>query len=334
MAFVVDGSDWKLNGKSATQVEAAIEQFLGALGDANDAEIPVWFSENFQADPVLGNQIILELMGPGSPLQLPTELWQELAAYLGRPRHYIEDERQPQGFPIHFDIAIDGGMPEPNPDVAWAHHSVREGRAVACIGLWRTGVFSTSSAVATESLHWVGDSRSVAEFWREGIDIEGNTLAAFERFAARAYPELYFCGNVLHHAGDFVGGYHANAANLKRHLAVLNDYGHWAFTAAPPAQDPTDPPGTAGNLPPDQLVQARFARKQVDIAPEHANVKSNKTCREAREVALGGGQVLYCEWHCKLQGHQNRIHLHRPVTESNDKLVVAIFAQHLPLPGD
>ena len=41
MAFVVDGSDWKLNGKSATQVAAAIEQFLGALGDANDAEIPV-----------------------------------------------------------------------------------------------------------------------------------------------------------------------------------------------------------------------------------------------------------------------------------------------------
>jgi hypothetical protein len=151
--------------------------------------------------------------------------------------------------------------------------------------------------------------------------------------AARAYPELHFFGKVLHQAGDFVGGYHANAPDLKRHLTVLNDYGHWAFTAAPPAQDPTDPPGTAGNQPPDQLVQIRFARKQVDIAPEHANVNSNKTCREAREVTLGG-RVLYCEWHCKLQGHQNRIHVHRPVTESNNKLVVAIFAQHLPLPGD
>ena len=34
MAFVVDGSDWKLNGKSATQVEAAIEQFLGVGADS------------------------------------------------------------------------------------------------------------------------------------------------------------------------------------------------------------------------------------------------------------------------------------------------------------
>ena len=332
MAFVVDGSDWKLDGKSAAQVNAAIEQFLDALADAKDAEVPVWFGENFQADPVLGVQILWDLMSPGSPLPLPTELWQELTAYLGQSRNYIDDGEQPQGFPTYVDIAINGGPTVPNRDVAWTHHSVRNGRAVACIGLWRTGVFSTTSAVAPQSLHWVGDSRSVAEFWREGINIEGNTLVAFERLATRAYPKLHFVGNVLQHAGDFVGGYHSNAPNLKRHLAVLNDYGHWAFTSAPPAQDPTEPPGPAGNQPPDQLVQTRFARKQVEIAPEHANVKSNKTCREAREVTLGG-KLLYCEWHCKLQSHQNRIHVHRPVSESNDKLVVAIFAQHLPLPG-
>lgn len=333
MAFVVDGSDWKLDGKNATEVEAAIERFLGALGDAKDANVPVWFGENFQADPVLGTQILWELMSPGSPLPLPTELWQELTAYLGQSRCYIDDGEQPQGFPTHIDISIDDGLTAPNRDVAWVHHSVRNGCAVACIGLWRTGVFSTTSAVATEDLHWVGNSRSIAEFWRYGIDIEGNTLMAFERLATRAYPELHFVDNVLHHADDFVGGYHANAASLKRHLAVLNDYGHWAFCAAPPAQDPTDPPGIAGNQPPDQLVQNRFARKQIDIAPEHANVESNKKCREAREVNLGG-KVLYCEWHCKLQPHQNRIHVHRPVMESDDKLVVAIFAQHLPLPGD
>lgn len=333
MAFVVDGSDWKLGGKSAAQVESAIERFLDALGDAKDANVPTWFGENFQTDPVLGAQILWDLMSPDSPLPLPRELWQELSAYLAQSTNYIDEEEQPEGFPTYVDIAINGGPTVPNRDVAWAHHSVRNGRAVACIGLWRTGVLSTTSAVATKSLHWIGNSRSVAEFWRDGIDIEGNTLVAFERLATRAYPELYFFGNVLHHADDFVGGYYANALSLKRHLAVLNDYGNWAFTAAPPAEDPTDLPGTVGNSPPDQLVQTRFARKQVVIAPEHANVKSNKTCREAREVTLDG-TLLYCEWHCKLQGHQNRIHVHRPVRESNDKLIVAIFTHHLPLPGD
>ncbi len=332
MAFVVDGSNWKFDGKTASQVQTAIERFLSALGDAKDADVPVWFGENFQADPVLGDQIIWDLMSPGSPLPLPPEVWQELTAYLAQPRHYIDDQRQPQGFPNHINIAVDGGPAVPNQDVAWVHHSVRNKRAVACIGLWSTGVFNTSSAVATQSLHWVSNPRSVAEFWREGIDIEGNTPTAFERLATRAYPELHFVDNVLHHADNFVGGYHANALNLKRHLAVLNDYGRWAFTAAPPAQDPADPPGIGGTQPPDQLVQARFARKQVDIAPEHAKVKSDRTCREAREVILSG-RVLYCEWHCKLQGHQNRIHVHQPVTESDNKLVVAIFAEHLPLPG-
>lgn len=332
MAFVVDGSDWKLNGKSAAQVEVAIEQFLGALGNAKEEGVPVWFGENFQAAPVFGDQTIWELMSPDSPLQLPTELWQELAAYLGQPQHYINDRRQPPGFPAHVDIAINGGRSMPNPDVAWAHHSVRDGRAVACIGLWRTGVFSTKSAIATESLHWIFDSGSVAEFWRKGIDIEGNTLAVFVRLATRAYPKLHFVDKVLRQADNFVGGYHANAENLKRHLAILNDYGHWAFTAAPPALLPTEKTGPSGKQPSYQLVQDRFKAQNVDIAPEHANVKTNKKCREAREVALGG-KVIYCEWHCKLEGHQNRIHVHQPVTESNGKLVVAIFAEHLPLPG-
>ncbi|MDT0216542.1 hypothetical protein Q9R35_04330 [Alcaligenes sp. AB3] len=332
MAFVVDGNDWKFDGKATAQIQAAIEQFLGILGDAKNAGVPVWFGEDFQVDPVLGDQIIWDLMSSDSPLPLPTEVWQELTVYLAQPLHYVDEERQPPDFPTYVDIAIDVGPTVLNRDVAWAHHSVRDGRAVACIGLWREGVLDTSSAVATQRLHWLSNPSSVVEFWREGIDIEGNSPRAFERLATRAYPELHFVGNVLHQAGNFVGGYYANAPNLKRHLAVLNDYGHWAFTAAPPAQDPADSPGNAGDHPSDQLVQIRFSRKQIDIAPEHANVKSNKSCRVAREVTLNG-KVLYCEWHCKLEGHQNRIHVHRPVTESNDKLVVAIFADHLPLPG-
>ena len=333
MAFVVDGGDWRLDGKSAAQFEAAVERFLGTLGDAQRENVSVWFGENFQTDPVFGAQILWDLMSPDSPLPLPMELWQELSAYLSQAQHYVDNAEYPQGFPTYPNIAIDGGQTVVNRDVAWAHHSVRNGRAVACIGLWRTGVFRTTSAVATECLHWVSNSSSVAEFWREGIDIEGNSLAAFERLATRAYPKLHFFGNVLHHADDFVGGYHANAPNLKRHLAVLNDYGYWAFTAAPPAEDPTDPPGVAGDQPSDQLVQTRFARWHIEIAPEHGNVKTDRKCRQAREVTLGG-KLLYCEWHCKLQGHQNRIHIHSPVGESNDKLVIAIFARHLPLPGD
>lgn len=332
MAFVVDAADWKLDGKSPQEALAAIDRFLSVLGDALDAGTPIWFGEEFNAQPVLGDEILWGLMRSDSPLPLPKEVWDELAVYLTREEFYTLDANQPQGFPGCIDIAVGEGLPTPNKDVAWAHHSVRLGRAVGCVGLWRIGVHQTTSTLDSVPLHWVGGQPSVAEFWRAAIDIEGNSLAVFERIAPRAYPKLHFFGNVLHSADDFVGGYHQNAPELKRHLSILNDVGHWAFTGAPPAEDPDDAPGADDQAPSNQLVQRRFQRQRVDIAPENPNVKQHRRCRVAREVTLSG-KVLYCEWHCKLQGHQNRIHVHKPVDESDGKVVVAIFAEHLPLPG-
>lgn len=68
------------------------------------------------------------------------------------------------------------------------------------------------------------------------------------------------------------------------------------------------------------------------MAPENPDVYLDNRCRRAREIAIGE-RTLYCEWHGKLELHQNRVHIHPPVIESNGKVIIAFFHEHLPLPG-
>jgi hypothetical protein len=330
MAFVVEGSDWVLDGRAPDEVLDAIEDFLELLARASADDVTVWFGDDFSARPMLGNSSIWDLCDEASEIHFPTEVWQELAAHLGRAKLYVDEPEWPARFPENVDVSINGGPTVTNIDVAWAHHNVLSGKAVACVGLWRRGVFETAIGRGVAELHWIGHGPSAAsEFWQCAIELEGNSPASFERFATLAYPRLHFAGEVLHQADEFAGGYHAIANVLKYYLKRLDESGHWAFTAAPPAESRTDPPGPEGSNPSNQLIQRRLA--PLDVAPENPNVYANTTCRTARQIQLEG-RTLYCEWHCKLEPHRNRVHIHAPVPESNDKLVIAIFAEHLPLP--
>ena len=68
------------------------------------------------------------------------------------------------------------------------------------------------------------------------------------------------------------------------------------------------------------------------MAPENPDVYLDRRCREARQITIAG-RTLFCEWHGKLEPHRNRVHVHPPVRESKDKLIIGIFDEHLPLPG-
>lgn len=332
MAFVVDSADWDFNGRTSSQVQGVLERFLEQLAKAIDRGEHFWIGDSLQTRAVWGEEDLWSLRHADSQVQLDGEVWQELAAYLGRAQHYLDEQDWPDSLDdIH--IAIADADPSDNEDVAWAHHNVRTGRAVACIGLWRLGLFDTTSSHGTAQVHWIYDERSTAEFWRSAIVLEGNRPADLKRLAYRAYPNLHFVAGVLSRVDDFNGGYYANAQELKRYLAILNDYGVWAFTAPPPAEIREDAAGDSICSPTAQLIQRRFDLLGLVVTPENPDVYKDGRCRRAREVELGG-RTLYCEWHCKLQGHQNRIHIHAPVQESDGKVVIAIFARHLPLPGD
>jgi hypothetical protein len=183
---------------------------------------------------------------------------------------------------------------------------------------------------------WMGDdlqTRSVLaglsiwELWSPHCE------STLERLAPHAFPDLCFIDGIWRGLSDFAGGYLGVRERLRELLAVLDDHGRWAFAAPPPnIREEDGQPDESGD-PSDQLIQQRFKTHGVDLAPEKSNVKRDTTCRVARERVLAG-RTLYCEWHARLRGDQNRVHLHAPVSESGGKLIVAIFHSHLPLPGD
>jgi hypothetical protein len=105
------------------------------------------------------------------------------------------------------------------------------------------------------------------------------------------------------------------------------------FASPSPALTPADtPPLDINKSPSDHVIKLRFAGFGIAAAPENPNVRGHKTSREARETR-NVGRTLYCEWHVKLQPHQNRIHFHKPVPESCNKIIIGMIHEHLSLPG-
>ena len=126
---------------------------------------------------------------------------------------------------------------------------------------------------------------------------------------------------------DFRGGYRHASADLRKHLAVYDDHGREAFAQA----SRTD--RSAGEQGGPRATAVYFSRYGIDVAPEKPEVYDDRRCREPRTRALGR-RTLYCHWHGKLAPDRNRVHLHEPVPESAGSVIVAIFHEHLPLPGD
>lgn len=331
MAFVIDGSEWQFDGWSAVEIESALGRLLERVTTAQGRRERVWIGDDLQTRPVLAGSSVWELWSPECPVQPAPELRQELAAMLGRAPLYLDEETWPEGVAEHTAVSISGSPPSENPDVAWAHHSVRSGQAVACLGLRREGVHSTVTDSGSADVHWVIDEPGHRAFFRAAIDVEHDCESTLERLAPHAFPDLYFVDGLWRGLGDFAGGYLGVRERLRDLLAVLDDHGRWAFTAPPPKiREEDDGPAGIGD-PSVLLIQQRFRAYGIVLAPEASEVSNDRKCKLARERTVRG-RTLYCEWHAKLRGDQDRVHLHAPVHESGDKLIVAIFHEHLPLP--
>jgi hypothetical protein len=330
MACVVDSQEWLFDGWTNEEVISAFEDILDRFDRAFARKEVVWIGDDLQTKLVFSDLDLWTLRSADSPIQIPDDIWQEMSAALGKAQRYLDELTWPDGFDS-FLISIDGNAATENPDVAWAHHKVRGGQAVACLGLKRKGRFATESVKDIANVHWTHDERSCSVFWREAIDVERDSPETLRRLAPMAYPGLYFTDDVWAGLGRFSGGYYANSTELRRYLAILNDDGTWAFTAPPPAQVRSEAQGVSTQSPTAQLVIQRFIRLQLDVTPENPDVYRNRDCREAREVQVLG-DVLYFGWHGKLQAHQNRIHIHAPTPTSNGRVLVGIFHEHLPLP--
>ncbi len=343
MSFVIDGSEWRFDGLSSAELEAAVQTLIERMERVTERGETLWFGHDFQSRPMLADRSLWQLFNEDEDIYLCRDTQHELAAQINHLSCY-EDQDEDQ-WPSHFEenspVNVGGEGPSENLDVLWAHLSALDGQTIGCLGRARAGRIATQSRHGAIALHWLGDATCHAQFWRDAIEVEGDSARTLQRLAPHAYPNLYFPEAVWKGCNDFNGGYHSQSSELRRYLAALDDFGHWIFTAPPDDGLVVDGAaaliyavveGAASASPSDQLVIRRFAQLNLDVVPEKPNVRKDKISRKAREIEIGG-RVLYCEWHGKLQAHQNRVHIHAPIPESENRLVVAIFTSHLPLPG-
>lgn len=328
MSFVIDGSEWKFDGWTNDQISDAIDNILERLLIAEEAGQKVWIGDDFQTREMLDGADIWSLCSPDHPIKLRPEIAYELAARLGSIMRYA-DEELPADLLDATDIGVNTGVLEENLDLAWAHHNVRAQKAVGCIGIKRRGINSTVSKFGIVNLHWVHDDLSTLQFWRAAIDVERDTAETLERLSVHAFPDLFFVPGVWAGLASFSDGYTPIRSEVRRYLSVLNDLGRWIFTSPPPSLAPDDTiVAEIGASITNQLIIDRFSYQLVDFSPEKKSVRVRDVSRRTREVAIGD-RILYCEWHGKFERHQNRVYIHPPVAESDEKVVIAVFNRHL-----
>lgn len=331
MTFVVDGSEWRFDDFDSDQIIAKFDSFLALLQVARDRNETVLIGDDFQYRPMLGELDLWSLKSPASSVQLPEEIWQELTAWLNSAGRYADLPDWPAGLE-HTDIAVNNEAPVDNIDLAWVHHSVRAGAEIGLLGLERDGEFTTTSSLGQAAVWWVAAEAAHKDFWRAVLHRRAATVVNLGELAPHAFPNLLFARGAVDGVRHLAGGYVAISQTVQKYLAVLDDFGYWAFTFPPPALSFGEPAGpNADARPSDQTIIRRFIGLGLDVTPENPEVREDPICRRAREFEVEGS-VLYCEWHGKLEPHRNRVYVHPPVDASGGKVLIAVFHEHLPLP--
>lgn len=332
MTFVVNGADWQFDGMLAADVHARVDRFLALLADISSDGDRVWIGDDFQNRAMFADEDLWTLLGRNGRFALEDQLQQELTAWLMNAPLYADEEDWPAGLE-DADIAVDAAPPVLNLDLAWAHHSVRAGERMGVLSLSQSGYLRTTSNQGVADVFFALEPFDRQVFWRSILRLTPRGLDLLLELAPRAFPNIYFVEGALAGANDLAGGYIPFRDPIQACFETLSDYGAWIFTAPPPPLRPSEPAGPDPTIrPSNQTVQDRFRGFNITAAPENGNVFDTRHCREAREVAVGG-ETLYCEWHIKLEAHQNRIHIHAPTRSSGNRVIVGILHEHLPLPG-
>lgn len=332
MSYVLDMQEWQLDTWNAQEITDALEGLLDFLDIAKQRGETVWIGRHFNDTKIYGDRSFWELFDRGLGLGLSNDLIQEFSGHFNSAIYYDDDEDSwPAKFSDMASVAVNGGTPIDNLDILWAFSLTSIRQACACVGLGREGRAQVSSDGVQITLHWVWLEESRAFFWRDALLVRGDSVDELRKIAPSAYPNLYFNDRVWRGCETLSGGYRTHSTELRRYLAILNDFGYWVFKGEPPYIDYPQRAVYGRELPSAQLIERRFSHLKLNMAPEKPNVEKNEKCRQARTFDLDG-RSLYCHWHGKLQAWINRIHIHGPVAESDNKVVIGFVADHLPLP--
>jgi hypothetical protein len=325
MHFVLEESSWTWNGGDPAELVERIEQLLDRLDHARERGERFSASRELFEQSVAGTSLGELFWGADSPLALPFEIKERLAPVFNSISYW--DDLEPFE---EFEATI-AGRDVVSPSAVYVHAHVRRGETTACLplpGTW-AGPCSVVVGELAELVHFVVDEVTHRGFFRSAVQACKHDVQAVEELAPHAFPATCFIDGVWRGVRDFEGGYPRVRNALLSFLAVLDDHGEWVFTDETGRLSPDEPAheGAPRVRVTDATIQRRFHGWGFEVAPEHADVARNAARRRDRTRTLGAEQ-LYCEWHYKIEGHTNRVHIHKPTPASQGKIIVAIFTQH------
>lgn len=338
MSFVINSCEWDFNGKDAVTVSRMLEQLLERIDVANQRSEQVYIGAELQSQNVSGGMDLWTFLYDSTMADIDGSILSELAAVLNSIECY-EDEhvKWPPNFPTEQVVDLEGN--DVGLDLTFAHCCNIARIPMACITLSKKSTLQTTSKNGESKISFVSDEESHKAFWRyTALSMVRDTPENIQALCHNMYPNLHFFDGVWRGISDFQGGYARASYKLKKYLECLDDYGIWVFTAPPPAVHPTDTARSeTGSSPSNELIEKRFAGLGIDMAPEKPNVRNDSRCYQARLINFQSTpkskvSQLYCEWHGKLEPNTNRVHIHPPVLGISDKVIVAIYHKHLPLP--
>lgn len=330
MYFVLEESSWVWDGNDATAFAERIEQLLDRIDCARERGERFSASTELLAQSVAGTALGELFWGADSVLALPHEVKERLAPVFSSISHW--DEQEPYE---EIDATI-AGQPVVSPSAVYVHARVGRGETIACLPLPGTWAGPCSVVVGEQAMpvHFVVDEATHRGFFRAAVAAHKLDVHAVEALAPHAFPATRFLEGVWRDTKRFEGGYARVREALLGFLATLDDHGAWVFTDESGRLSPREPLAEISKrvAVTHALVERRFRGWGLEVAPENPDVGKDAGCRRARTRTLGSEQ-LYCEWHHKLEPHINRVHVHGPTPASHGKVIVAIYTDHLPLPG-
>ena len=331
MYFVLEESSWTWDGQDPANYVLRIQALLERLAVAVEREEAFMLSGALLTQTLCGSSTVGDLLwGHVDGIELPHDARELATALLAHLQYWDED-----GEYSELDAEIEG-IKVFSPSAAYAHARIGTGEVIACIplpGRWR-GPCIVTVRQTRRSMHFVTDEVTHRGFFRAEIEAKKRE-AALERLAVHAFPDTYFVDGIWRGLRDFKGGYTRVRSDLLRFLELFDDYATWIFsdtTGRLSAAEFAPSEATKQSIG-DKLLMERFGALGLNVSPESREVYETQRSRTAREVHVRG-RALYCEWHYKVERHTNRVHFHAPVRESGNKPIIAIFHEHLYLPGD
>ena len=313
MRYVVDETSWDLDDLEEPDLVRTINEILDLVDDAIVQGHGCCCSQELFGQPVKNGFSFYQLLGGEGGISIPRELVERHAAIFNSMPIWEELGPPP---PADYDASIDGGVQEFACSICWAHAknllSRRCDVAVISHAHRRSPGLKMVQVLGLDVGIWfatcVADTELYFRYLISNMSSNRREMAALSSFAFR---RLGFVDGCFAGIGNMEGGYTDLVGPIVTHLSVFSDYGADVFAN------------------PNDQVSTRFGSLGVTVSNENGNTRANNEAARARTIPVNGVDREFW-WHSKLEPHRNRIHICPEDARSGGKILVGIFARHLP----